>query len=475
MAAVNAAECLLEEATCPICLVYFTDPVSLDCGHNFCQACITQFWEGSGPSSFSCPQCRNASPHRNFRPNRQLANITELIKHMFQAEGKPGWGGVCEKHQEALKLFCKKDQIPICVVCDRSQDHRSHKVIPVEEAAQEYKEHIWVHLKILKKQRKALVAFKSHGEKERQELLQQTERERQRIVSEFEQLHQYLEAKERLLLAQLGELDKEILKKGNECVTRFSRELSHLNSLIGEMEQKWQQPAWEFLMDVRSTLSRCQRKEVQYPVTFPLEMKWRAWDFFRKTVFLQGIVQKFKVSLSSEPELYKANVTLDPETAHPRLVLAVDGKSVRLGKKPQKLPSTPHRFDCEPCVLGSEGFTSGRHYWEVAVGDEGGWTVGVAEESVRRKGEISLDPEEGIWAMGQYEKQYWAFTSSVTHLTLSNCPRRIRVYLDYEGGWVSFYDGQSMAPIFTFPAPITGKIFPFFWLPSRGSWIKLCP
>ncbi|CAM5149498.1 unnamed protein product [Natator depressus] len=134
MAALSPAERLHEEATCPICLVYFTVLVSIDCGRNFCRACITQFGgeegdgTGSGPS-FSCPQCRGVFPQRNFRPVRQLANITELSKRFgLGTEREPGWGGNCENHKEALKLFCIEDQIPICVVCDRSQDHRSHNV-----------------------------------------------------------------------------------------------------------------------------------------------------------------------------------------------------------------------------------------------------------------------------------------------------------------------------------------------------------
>nr|XP_032661430.1 zinc finger protein RFP-like [Chelonoidis abingdonii] len=139
MAAENSVESLQEETTCPICLEYFTEPVILECGHNFCQACIAQCWEGSDTVA-SCPQCRETVQQRNLRPNRQLANVIEIAKRLsLQAAKGAGGHRVCGEHQEALKLFCEDDQTPICVVCDRSRAHRTHTVVPIEEAAQEYK------------------------------------------------------------------------------------------------------------------------------------------------------------------------------------------------------------------------------------------------------------------------------------------------------------------------------------------------
>uniref|UniRef100_A0A452HYL7 Tripartite motif containing 39 n=1 Tax=Gopherus agassizii TaxID=38772 RepID=A0A452HYL7_9SAUR len=125
--------------SCPICLEYFTDPVTIECGHNFCWACIRQCW-GESETNFSCPQCRETAQQRNLRPNRQVGNVVELVKRLrFQAVTEPEGERVCELHQEALKLFCGEDQTPICVVCDKSKAHRAHTVVPIEEAAQEYK------------------------------------------------------------------------------------------------------------------------------------------------------------------------------------------------------------------------------------------------------------------------------------------------------------------------------------------------
>uniref|UniRef100_A0A663MNP8 RING-type E3 ubiquitin transferase n=1 Tax=Athene cunicularia TaxID=194338 RepID=A0A663MNP8_ATHCN len=146
MALAGALEQLQEEAICPICLEYMSDPVSIDCGHNFCRGCIAKHCQekglwGDGP--FSCPQCR-ASCHRSgFRPNRQLANIVESIRQLGLRGGlgpEPGPGTpLCAQHDERLKLFCEEDEEAICVVCRESLHHRSHTVYPIEEAAQVYK------------------------------------------------------------------------------------------------------------------------------------------------------------------------------------------------------------------------------------------------------------------------------------------------------------------------------------------------
>ncbi|CAM5158562.1 unnamed protein product [Eretmochelys imbricata] len=147
----------------------------------------------------------------------------------------------------------------------------------------------------------------------------------------------------------------------------------------------------------------------------------------------------------------EANVTLDPDTAHRDLVLSEGGKSVRLGDTRQQLPDNPERFVTEPWVLGCEGFTSGRHCWEVEVVGGRRWAVGVARESVGRKGWISLSPERGIWAVQWWWGQFRALTSPVTPLPLSRAPSRIRVCLDCDRGQVTFIDAGAEAPIFTFP------------------------
>ncbi|XP_065421166.1 zinc finger protein RFP-like [Chrysemys picta bellii] len=475
MAAVNPAKTLQDEITCPICLEYFKDPVSLDCDHSFCQACITQCWEIFA-TDISCPQCREIFPQGNLRPNRQLRNIVEAARELrLQTAKEPEIERLCEKHKEPLKLFCKEDEILICLVCDRSKEHRDHTVIPAEEAAEEFKEKIQAHLQTLREEREKLLRCKVSVETRRQEYLRKTLTKRQKIVSEFQQLRQFLEEQERLLLAQLAELNEEIVKIQNENSTKLSEEISHLSELISEMEGKCQKPTSEFLQDVRSTLGRCEKGKFQQPEEISPELEERISGFSQKTIALLETVRKFKDTLPSALETKRVNVTLDPDTIHPQLVLSEDWKSVRWEETWQDLPDNPERFDTEPCVLGCEGFTSGRHCWEVELGCGGGWAVGVARESVRRKGQIS--PEEGIWGVGYVLDQFWALTSPVTPLPRRRVPSRIRVCLDCDRGQVTFIDAGDEAPIFTFPpGSVPGeRIRPWLGVLGVGSRLRLCP
>ncbi|XP_066578027.1 zinc-binding protein A33-like [Amia ocellicauda] len=157
------------------------------------------------------------------------------------------------------------------------------------------------------------------------------------------------------------------------------------------------------------------------------------------------------------------DVTLDPNTAHPSLILSEDGKQVRHGNKRQALPDNPERFDSAVNVLGKEGFSSGRHYWEVEVGEKPKWDLGVARESVIRKGRITVSPKNGYWTVWlRNGNEYKAATHPYVPLLLSLKPQKVGVFVDYEGGQVSFYNVEARSHIYTFTDTFTEKLYPYF-------------
>ncbi|XP_030050593.1 uncharacterized protein LOC115464344 [Microcaecilia unicolor] len=458
-AASSAAENLQEEVSCPICLDYFIDPVSTECGHNYCHSCIIQSWEGI-ETNFPCPQCRKTSQQRILRVNRQLANITEMVKKLSGCPVRPKEEDRCEKHDEKLKLFCEEDQRAICVVCDRSRDHRSHTTIPIEEAVQEYKEKIKLHLEPLRKELETLLMFKSNKEKTEEKLRNDTEIKREKIESEFEKLYQFLKEEKQILLLTLEEEEKIILQRIRKNVTRLEVQISSLTKLISEIEDKSQQPAAELLKGVKDTLSRCQKVKFPEPEAVSTDLK---------VDFLLCYPQKLKRMMMEFGEWWMeysrctVNVTLDAETAHPELILSKDQKSVRHGDVTQKPLKNSQRFDYCVSVLGCESFTSGRHYWEVEVGDKTDWSLGVCKDSVTKKGRVTLTPGNGYWAVWlRNGSEYKACSSPTTLLPLSLRPRAVGIFLNYEAGKVSFYNADNNSHLFTFTDTFTEKLRPYF-------------
>ncbi|KAL0157549.1 hypothetical protein M9458_045625, partial [Cirrhinus mrigala] len=129
------------------------------------------------------------------------------------------------------------------------------------------------------------------------------------------------------------------------------------------------------------------------------------------------------------------DVTLDPDTANPRLILSDDGKQVSHGDTKQDVPENPKRFDISSCVLAKEGFSSGRFYYEVQVKGKTDWRLGVVRESINRKGTNTLTPEEGFWALIlRNENEYKACDNPSVSFSLKVKPEIVRVFVDYEEG-----------------------------------------
>ncbi|XP_054704097.1 E3 ubiquitin-protein ligase TRIM39-like [Grus americana] len=462
MALAGALERLQEEAICPICLEYMSEPVSVDCGHNFCRGCIAKHCQEKGlwaDGPFSCPQCR-ASCHRSgFRPNRQLANIVESIRQLGLRSGPgtelgPGTP-LCAQHDERLKLFCEEDEEAICVVCRESLHHRLHTVYPIEEAAQVYKVKLQESLAHLLKEVEDVKKRESAERMKTQECKETVKKKRERIVSEFGKLHRLLADEEKLLLQKLEEEEKRILLMINENLARLVEQKCLLEELILEIKEKTQQPADGLLKDLKSILSRCEGVKFQPPKSVSVTLK-ENYSIPEHCLGMRDMLKKFKV-----------DVTLDPETAHPELTLSEDHKSVRRGGKKLFLSlfENPKRFSTAPVVLGSQVFFSGRCYWEVQVGDKPEWGLGLCRESASRKGNILFSPNNGYWVLQlQNGGNYEALTLPVSPLTLSVRPRRIGIFLDYEAGEISFYNMSDRSHIYTFTDKFSGNLRPLFFL-----------
>uniref|UniRef100_A0A3B5ML83 Bloodthirsty-related gene family, member 1 n=1 Tax=Xiphophorus couchianus TaxID=32473 RepID=A0A3B5ML83_9TELE len=167
--------------------------------------------------------------------------------------------------------------------------------------------------------------------------------------------------------------------------------------------------------------------------------------------------------------LYVVDVTLDPNTANPYLVMSDDGKTVRCSDVTQVLPDKPERLSAFG-ILGKQSFSSGRFYYEVEVKGKTKWELGVVQESIDRKGENAICPENGYWAVWLRNSHYRALTGPSVPLVLVSEPQKVGVFVDYDEGLVSFYDAEAAHLIFSFTScNFSEKLYPYFSpCPSDG-------
>ena len=161
---------------------------------------------------------------------------------------------------------------------------------------------------------------------------------------------------------------------------------------------------------------------------------------------------------------YSVDITLDPDTAHSKLILSEDGKQVHHGNVRKNLPNNKERFTYYLSVLGKQAFSSGRFYFEVQVGGKRDWYLGVVRESINRKGDINHKPNNGYWTIRlRNRNEYKALADPDVLLPVREELQKVGVFVDYEEGLVSFYDVEARVHLYSFTGcTFTEKLFPFF-------------
>ncbi|XP_078272293.1 zinc-binding protein A33-like [Rhinoraja longicauda] len=461
MAAKDSVESLTEEVVCPICLDFFTDPVVLECGHNFCRSCITQSWDREERNS--CPECREEFTNRALKVNRALARLTEKVRTLSLNRTEKESKLHCEKHQEELKLFCETDKKLICVICRDAMEHKTHSFLPIEEAVEIYKNQVKSSFESLTKKKSEMQQMEQQQQEKISGVLEQSHDLQSQMTSHFAELHQILTEKERCVLADIREEEEKIRHPMEKSLQEIQANLNsiqkELSTLQNQMDQK---DNGIFLKEAAGRKRRVSDEANTLSVTdraLPIEKIHR--HFVLNTLWREACV------------IQRVSVTLDVETAHAQLEVSEDRKRVRWTGTERSLPDTGKRFTGWLCVLGSEGFTSGRHYWEVE-GSEG-WSLGVAAESVERKGTVTLTPETGVWSIERWDDEFDAVTSPPSRLPARPIPGRVGVYLSYESGTVSFYDADTKSHLHTFTGnKFTEKLYPFFKTWDVNQWLRIC-
>ncbi|TWW54850.1 E3 ubiquitin-protein ligase TRIM39, partial [Takifugu flavidus] len=486
---------------CFICQNVFCEPVSIPCGHSFCFSCITSHWENA---SVSCPKCQTVFDGRpelcensfakemseKIRLRRQNASLSlaksfvycdvctgkrskavksclaclasyceshlephlrvatlkihKLTKPVAMLEKR-----MCKRHQRLLELFCRSDQKCVCLLCAR----RASTAVTILSQWSER-----IQMKRIQDDVQQMIQERMQKVREIKHCVELSkENSRRDTMESLEVFAALMRSMERIET----ELVQMIQRKQAAAEQRAERLIAELELEITELERK--RCEMEQLSDTEDHLHLLQR----FPALCSTSVTTSCSDLVVHADTSLGAVRRAKLHRQADRNIKTTLVDLSPiegKTANPWLVLSEDGKQVWDGNLKQILVDIPERFNMAPCVLGTKGFTTGRHYWEVDVGEKTSWDLGVARQSVDRKGVVTLSPEDGYWTVClRNGSEYRACAGEAELLRLPRKPKIIGVFLDFEDGTVSFYDADAKSHMYSFTDyQFREAMFPFF-------------
>ncbi|XP_061589518.1 E3 ubiquitin-protein ligase TRIM39-like [Cololabis saira] len=504
-----------DQFLCSICLDVFTDPVTTPCGHNYCKTCITHFWDDN--VLYKCPLCQETFYTRpqlkvntlfremvsEFRREAQqksssssseqqaaepgevpcdvctgtrlkalksclvcLASYCEthlephltasrLKRHQLVEPVENLEDRICRKHDKPLELFCKTDQTCVCTLCP-VLDHKTHEFVPLREEYEGKKAEL----------QKTEAEIQQMIQKRRLKIQEiraslkisndAAHREKAEGVQVFTDLKESVERRLKEFMKEMEDKQKTAEKQAEDFIKDLEQEICELKKRSSEVEQLSRSE------DHLHLLQRFSSLEDAPPTKNWTEVRVHPPSY--EGTVVRAVEQLEKNLREKMKKLFEADVTLDPDTAHRKLILSDDGKQVYHVDVEKNLPDNPERFSTSACVLGKQSFSSGRFYFEVQVKGKTDWTLGVARESVNRKGKITASPQNGYWTVGlRNVNEYLAAKDPPVRLHPSSPPEKLGVFVDYEEGLVSFHDVDAAALLYSFTGcSFREKLHPFF-------------
>ncbi|XP_028459389.1 E3 ubiquitin-protein ligase TRIM39-like [Perca flavescens] len=412
----------------------------------------------------SCLVCLVSYCETHLEPHLTASRLKrhQLIDPVENLEGR-----MCTKHDKPLELFCKTDQTCVCMLCS-VLDHKMHDVVPLKEGYEGKKAELGKTgaeiQQMIQKRRLKIQEIKHSVDLSEED----ADREIAEGVQVFTSLKESVERGLNELINTIKEKQKTTEKQAEAFIKELEQEISELMKRSTEVEQLSRSEDHLHLLQSVQSLNIQQPPPTKDWTEVSIRPSSYEGTVVKAVVQLEETLSKeMKKLLESElkrVQQYAVDVTLDPDTAHPKLILSDDGKQVIHGDVWKNLPDNPERFSRYCIVLGKQSFSSGRFYFEVQVKGKTDWELGVARELINRKESITLSPEDGYWTIVlRNGNEYKACAVPSGRLSLKSPPQKVGVFVDYEEGLVSFYDVDAAALIYSFTCcSFTEKLFPYF-------------
>ncbi|MEE6523227.1 hypothetical protein FKM82_022024 [Ascaphus truei] len=517
---------LREELTCPICLSIYTQPVTLRCGHNFCQGCIGSVWDSQGGSGlYTCPECRAEFQGRPaLQRNLKLCNIAErfpstqpqqeeavifctycvtssvpaaktclqcdaslcdkhlkkhnkAVEHVLIEPTTSLKNRKCPIHKKLLEYYCTEDAACICVSCWVFGEHRGHQVESLNEASEKKQDKL---RNVLEK----LTSVREETEK-RAQSLQEHRREAQekeagvidRVITLISDIKEQLEVLEKRVLSEITSWEEQVSLRVSDLIQQLeikkdelSRKIFHIEELSNITDpltvlQGRESDNADFCDAEEEDNEDREREDNKVPAVGDLDEVLISLTFQRLAKIVTDLKAKngFYVQEAS-------GILLDVNTAANDVCVSGDLKTASWSGRNQLRPNTPERFWSYQ-VLSTRSFSSGQHYWEVEISESGIRGVGISYPSIVRKQRQSrIGRNKKSWCLYMWDNDYSVIHDTIRTRIYPESPvQRLGIYLDYEAGRLSFY--QLCDPIrhlHTVTATFTEPLHAAFFVYNNG-------
>ncbi|ELR45689.1 hypothetical protein M91_21297, partial [Bos mutus] len=435
----DTLETFQNELTYSICMNYFLDPVTIDCGHSFCCPCLSLCWEEDWIPK-SCPECRKISAKPHFTTNIVLKSLASLARKARADHDHSSEEQICVTHQEAKGLFCEADQTLLCGPCSECPEHGAHSHSWIQRAAEESQvgdasRAVWdleapkpIHASSRNASTWENLGMKSVPRPNVEDL----------------RMHPLLQGEEKLHLEALKKEAKDICLQLKDSVFRMAQYRESLREMYGELTGMCHKLDTELLQALGNILQTTDLAEMQKPQ--PMNPELTCWPVSG----ILDMLNNFRVD----------NILSQTTTIHHAIL---DDASVMFR-------DNDHGASRQPRVVEgvvsweAQAFSSGRHYWEVFVTQSSSWILGVSKDILVSDTNFSIYSEEAFVLFSKkMNDHYILFTNSLPLVQFVKKPlSRIGVFLDYDNGAVSCYDAFRSSFIYSFlPSSLSSPLKPF--------------